>query len=243
MVPCGYPRVGGRRTGIAMREIETPLAGAMKAGASTWPTRLGPIEGQHESPGEPRPETSRPRGRAGPGESSVLSVTAAMSATIPTSAKVLIAAALTFVGGLALGTAITVSQRTRLKDERTSLQEKLQESKAEIHEARATLEELERQISIKDAIITELRDAPMLADELAGKEETIAELSAEVGYLKQRIAQCETDPQPGGSSHGSSVSGLESHKASGGQCTAITKKGTRCKRAAGSNGRCWQHGG
>lgn len=28
-----------------------------------------------------------------------------------------------------------------------------------------------------------------------------------------------------------------------GQCMAITKKGTRCKRAARSNGYCWQHGG
>jgi hypothetical protein len=26
------------------------------------------------------------------------------------------------------------------------------------------------------------------------------------------------------------------------QCKAITKKGTRCKRAAGSGGYCWQHG-
>ena len=28
-----------------------------------------------------------------------------------------------------------------------------------------------------------------------------------------------------------------------GQCNAITKKGTRCSRKAGSNGYCWQHGG
>ncbi len=27
------------------------------------------------------------------------------------------------------------------------------------------------------------------------------------------------------------------------RCKAITKKGTRCKRAARSNGYCWQHGG
>ena len=26
------------------------------------------------------------------------------------------------------------------------------------------------------------------------------------------------------------------------QCKAITKKGTRCKRNAGSGGYCWQHG-
>ena len=26
------------------------------------------------------------------------------------------------------------------------------------------------------------------------------------------------------------------------QCKAVTKKGTRCKRAAGSGGYCWQHG-
>lgn len=25
------------------------------------------------------------------------------------------------------------------------------------------------------------------------------------------------------------------------QCSALTKAGTRCKRAAGANGRCWQH--
>jgi predicted RNase H-like nuclease (RuvC/YqgF family) len=27
------------------------------------------------------------------------------------------------------------------------------------------------------------------------------------------------------------------------QCSAITKKGTRCSRSARSNGLCWQHGG
>jgi len=27
-----------------------------------------------------------------------------------------------------------------------------------------------------------------------------------------------------------------------GQCKALTKKGTRCKRSANSNGYCWQHG-
>lgn len=27
------------------------------------------------------------------------------------------------------------------------------------------------------------------------------------------------------------------------QCSAITRKGTRCSRNARSNGRCWQHGG
>lgn len=29
----------------------------------------------------------------------------------------------------------------------------------------------------------------------------------------------------------------------GGQCMATTKKGSRCKRSARSNGYCWQHGG
>ncbi|WP_370583497.1 DUF5763 domain-containing protein [Pedobacter sp. ASV12] len=27
-----------------------------------------------------------------------------------------------------------------------------------------------------------------------------------------------------------------------GQCKALTKKGARCKRSAGSGGYCWQHG-
>lgn len=30
---------------------------------------------------------------------------------------------------------------------------------------------------------------------------------------------------------------------SSGRCQAITKKGSQCKRKAGSNGYCWQHGG
>lgn len=30
---------------------------------------------------------------------------------------------------------------------------------------------------------------------------------------------------------------------SGGQCSATTKKGSRCSRKASSNGYCWQHGG
>ena len=35
----------------------------------------------------------------------------------------------------------------------------------------------------------------------------------------------------------------ESSNQYSGQCNATTKKGTRCSRAARSNGYCWQHGG
>jgi len=44
------------------------------------------------------------------------------------------------------------------------------------------------------------------------------------------------------SSQSKSISTSNSSNYSG-QCMAITKKGTRCKRAARSNGYCWQHGG
>jgi len=40
-----------------------------------------------------------------------------------------------------------------------------------------------------------------------------------------------------------SSSSLKKHDSNSGQCKAITKKGTRCSRAARSNGYCWQHGG
>ncbi len=33
------------------------------------------------------------------------------------------------------------------------------------------------------------------------------------------------------------------NNSSGGQCSATTKKGSRCSRKASSNGYCWQHGG
>lgn len=41
----------------------------------------------------------------------------------------------------------------------------------------------------------------------------------------------------------SSNRSTSSASSGGGQCKARTKKGTRCSRAARSNGYCWQHGG
>lgn len=41
----------------------------------------------------------------------------------------------------------------------------------------------------------------------------------------------------------SSSSSSKKQESHSGQCKAITKKGTRCSRAARSGGYCWQHGG
>jgi FtsZ-binding cell division protein ZapB len=46
-----------------------------------------------------------------------------------------------------------------------------------------------------------------------------------------------------GRSSARSDDGGSRSEVSDGQCTATTKKGTRCKRSARSGGRCWQHGG
>jgi len=45
-----------------------------------------------------------------------------------------------------------------------------------------------------------------------------------------------------GQSYGSN-SDNETQSGFVGECTAITRKGTRCLRKARSNGLCWQHGG
>lgn len=40
-----------------------------------------------------------------------------------------------------------------------------------------------------------------------------------------------------------SLTEIKPQKQSNSQCSATTKKGTRCSRSARSNGLCWQHGG
>jgi hypothetical protein len=63
---------------------------------------------------------------------------------------------------------------------------------------------------------------------------------------KSEPSDDQTARSDSGSSSGSSArsdDGGSRQSASDGQCTATTKKGSRCKRSARSGGRCWQHGG
>jgi outer membrane lipopolysaccharide assembly protein LptE/RlpB len=48
---------------------------------------------------------------------------------------------------------------------------------------------------------------------------------------------------PSTTKNNSTYSSSSTTKNYSGQCMATTKKGTRCKRSARSNGYCWQHGG
>ncbi len=82
-------------------------------------------------------------------------------------------------------------------------------------------------------------------------------LKMEIENLKNQVAAIKSQPsgsgqttvsQPSSGSSGNqqvykSQTPSAPSSGSGGQCTAITKAGKRCSRAARSNGLCWQHGG
>lgn len=87
----------------------------------------------------------------------------------------------------------------------------------------------------------------------------IEDLKFEINVLKKIIEQYRNGENTGNSSATSnttssqkntSIEEISSDKSeskpkyqTSSQCTATTKKGTRCSRAARSNGLCWQHGG
>jgi uncharacterized coiled-coil protein SlyX len=112
--------------------------------------------------------------------------------------------------------------------------------------------------NFRDAIMAIIGpQAPIAEEVLAGdREHRIAELECAVALLKERLASIAspmTENSPPTPAVGPAVTApllkltanesklLSSEPAGQGQCTAITQKGTRCKRAAGANGRCWQH--
>jgi hypothetical protein len=78
------------------------------------------------------------------------------------------------------------------------------------------------------------------------KDQAIAALQGEIAALKKRLADTEAGggaPLPDTRPVQPSRASVGEASQSKGQCTATTKKGTRCSRTARSNGRCWQHGG
>lgn len=80
-------------------------------------------------------------------------------------------------------------------------------------------------------------------------------LQFEFNVLKRLLEQTRnsgvaTNSTPSSSNNSSAIDGNSVEKSevkpknqSSSQCSATTKKGTRCSRSSRSNGLCWQHGG
>jgi len=150
------------------------------------------------------------------------------------------------VAGAVLAAAYSATQRTQLH--------------AQIAGLRAELTLAQERLAAKDHSLAGIDT------QLAALRRTSADLSAELVRIKAQLPAAADHAPPtmatGGVpttapviSHPTPVSASESAgrqvpeaqpaqaAEADDQCTAITQKGTRCKRKARSNGRCWQHGG
>lgn len=90
---------------------------------------------------------------------------------------------------------------------------------------------LEQALSREAAVPSQIED---------GKVEVVRSDTAESMAMEQGQASQDPPADSGGKS-GEEPSSAEGAEESPGQCTAITQKGTRCKRNATNGGRCWQH--
>ncbi len=88
---------------------------------------------------------------------------------------------------------------------------------------------------------------PMVLDaESLETESRIVALECEVASLQELLSQDRTTldgPLPSLPPPGIALAKAAEPPTAKEQCSAMTKKGSRCSRPARSNGKCWQHGG
>ena len=180
---------------------------------------------------------------------------------------VLIVAAFAVCGGFVAGSLLGIRERGLLKGKNAALAqtevrtlERLSESENKNGELSAELETAQTDIEQWRSECTRLKDGvakgfdreasfhpPMLLDaESFENENRIVALEREVASLRELASQNHTTPdEPPASLPPPGITLAKTPEASSvkEQCTAITKKGSRCSRPARSSGKCWQHGG
>lgn len=185
----------------------------------------------------------------------------------------LIAGALLGGAGLMFGAWLTVRERSLLKaannwligevaqatdrvgaleDTNRTLVQELESVRAQLvqHELEyARLETAQRcaQMLASDAVCEDAFHPPMIAEcDASTMEWRLADLECEIAALKEAVAAQRMTVGPGEQVAQSMESEPEIRMENAEvrqQCTAITKKGSRCSRPARSSGKCWQHGG
>ena len=180
---------------------------------------------------------------------------------LPSRLRGVVIAVVAFIAGLLLAVTYTLAQRAQLESRIRSLAAQRSDLEENVEALERNLARAEREIAAKEAALTEVRS------QLQSMQKTLPQFSAELERLRQQLAgaaraetgEAVTSPpsEPPAEAVApqvlttpatappavKAVGEDERPAASAGQCTAVTKKGTRCKRNARSNGRCWQHGG
>ena len=159
---------------------------------------------------------------------------------LPSWLSALVTGAVLFIVGLLVGGAFTLSERSRLETRNTSLEADLAEAGQLLAARDAVRSEAEGQLAALDAARREAESG------LAARDKTIEDLQAQVHRLDEVPAEVEgerTEARPESIAKPPAPVPTNPPAVSGGRCTATTLKGTRCKRNARSQGRCWQHGG
>lgn len=160
-----------------------------------------------------------------------------MGSSIPDWLKYLIVSAISLAGGVVLGGWFTVRERAQLENEAQLAIAQVTKVNSELTEKDASITKLTEQLEAVDSRIAKLNE------QLDGFEDKLTEAESRVPLVlsfasiaappQPRIEQVAADPieekTPGAVTRT--------------RCTAITLKGTQCKRKAklGDNGKCWQH--
>jgi hypothetical protein len=159
--------------------------------------------------------------------------------------------------GLVVATSFTLSSRAALKNSVASLESEIAVLTADKEQLRNNATERERAIAALQAQAKAQRDANTKLQEERDAAEAKYLAAIQREYARNAPADTKTGsaqpPASGPDDRGTGSTGSAGNSPkppagkppiiSGGQCTATTKKGTRCSRNARSGGRCWQHGG
>ncbi len=149
---------------------------------------------------------------------------------MPNWAKALLVGAASFMAGLLVAAWFTMSERSALDENVAVLKAGLSETRQQLTETDESRTESYAEVAANNQAIDGLRA------ELQRTSERLAATEAALATTRAALAAAREAPEQAGTA-GSPTAVYD------GRCTAITKKGTRCKRSARSNGRCWQHGG
>jgi uncharacterized coiled-coil protein SlyX len=177
-----------------------------------------------------------------------------------------VVAAFALCGGFVTGSWIGVRERGLLKAKGAALVQSEATSQAQLAHAEKQIEELSaiiakaqndvdlwqsecerlEAVAAKRPNPVDAFHPPMVLEADAFETQTrIIELECEIALLKELVNQNRTvdGPPLRPAIPGAAMANATQSPTTKAQCSATTKKGTRCSRTARSNGKCWQHGG
>ena len=160
-----------------------------------------------------------------------------MGSPLPDRLKYIIVSALSLAAGVVVGASFTMRERAGLEAEVLQAQGQVAQTKTTLASKDASIAELSAQLDAVGGRIAQLNE------QLSGFEERLSEAEGRIPLVLS-FASIEAPPPPQLEQvKPAPIADGKPSEAVDERCTAITLKGTRCKRRAKADGsgKCWQH--